>query len=79
METKRWTSSFQNLPNLLQQCHIANDTSIIHVPLIVHWIQCCNLIHETIDAATKVQRPKRIALLNPSTRLDDVLVVVAAS
>jgi hypothetical protein len=76
VQTKRRTSSLQDPPHVLEQLHIAHNATIVHVPLVVHWIQSCNLVHKPVDAATKVQGAKRVALLNPRARLDDVLVIV---
>ncbi len=43
-ELRAFTS--QKIPNFLQNFDIRNNSSIIHVPLIVHWVQLLNFVYE---------------------------------
>ena len=76
MQTQRRASHLQDLPHFLQKLHVAYDTSVIHVPLVVHRVQSCDLVDKGVDAATEIQWAKRVALLHSCARLDDVLVIV---
>ena len=48
----------------------------LHVPLVVHWIQSRDFVHQPVDPTTKVKRSKRVTLLDAGARLDDVLMIV---
>jgi hypothetical protein len=69
-------SRLEDFPHLLQKLDVSYDASVIHVPLVVHRVECRNFVDETVDAATKVQGTERVTLLYACARLDDVLVVV---
>jgi hypothetical protein len=76
MQSEGGTFGLKDLPHFLQKLNITNDTSVIHVPLVVDWVESCDLVDQTVDATAKVQWAKWVTLLNPCTRLDDVLVIV---
>src|ERR1700756_2683190 len=76
LETHRRTTFRQNLPHLQQQLLVSNNSTVIHVPLLVHWIQPRNLINEGLKATTKVKRTQGVALLNPTLREKLVGVII---
>ena len=76
MQLKSRTTSLENLPHLLQHANVAYDASVVHVPLVVHWVQSGDLVHEPVDATTEVKRAQRIALLHAPARPDHMLMIV---
>src|SRR5687767_2330203 len=66
MQPKRRASSLENFPNFLQQLNVAYDATVIHVPLIVHWGERCNLVHEAVDATAKIERPSGSPCCTPA-------------
>ena len=62
------------LPHFSQQFDVANDASIIHVPLVVDWAESLNLVHKRVKTTAKIQRTKRVTLLDTRFRDDDVLI-----
>src|SRR6185437_11893558 len=59
-----------------QACKSCSSVPMMPPSSIVLDSKLLDLVHEAIDAATKVKGAQRVSLLNPSRRLDDVLVVV---
>jgi hypothetical protein len=56
METKRRTPDLQNVPNPQEDINGGDDSSIIHVPLLVHGVERRNLINKRGKGETKVER-----------------------
>jgi len=55
----------------VQGLNIGDNPPVIHVPLVVHWIECLYFCDERSDAKAEIQGAEGVALLNPASRRDD--------
>ncbi len=77
VQTQVWASRLNQFPNLQQSGHICDDTTVIHVPLVVdNARKSVDLVNQGHDAAAEVEWAKWVTLLDSGFRLDDVLVVI---
>src|SRR5438270_8161317 len=56
--------SFKNFPHLQQQLRTANDSTIVHIPFLIHRPKLRNLINEGLEPTAEVQGTQRVTLLN---------------
>jgi len=76
VETERRALGLDEVPHLDELLLRANDAAVVHIPLIIDGLEFLNLIDEAIYAAAEVQGAERVALLDTSTGLDHVLMIV---
>jgi hypothetical protein len=60
-EAKTRTIRLENTPHFQEQLRRANNTAIVHVPLLIGGVQNGNAINNRLKATAEVKRAKRVA------------------
>ena len=66
----------EDLPDPQKDRNGGNDTSVVHVPLLVQRTEGLDLLDKRSESKAEVQRPKGVSLLHSRTGVDQLSVVV---
>ena len=74
VQAKFGSTRLKQIPDLLEELNITNDSAVIHVPFVANRVHSLNVVNHSHDAAAKIKWAQGISLLNTSSRLNDVFM-----